>query len=82
MRRIRRADPEAARRWRGYARYIAQIAEIDGDSDADLEARAAELVGPCTMGRLAGMVLDALIAASSGRPFEPYTEPAIDEEAQ
>lgn len=78
----RRADPEAARRLRGFAKYIANIAGIEAATDADLESRAEELLGDCTRGRPAGMVIDALIAASSGRDFAPYTEIVIGEEAQ
>lgn len=73
---VRKRDPEAARKWRSFARYIASVMGIDRAeklSDEKLRAGVQAVSRGPSRRQPARMVLDALDAAAEGRPFKPYS---------
>lgn len=78
----RKADPEAARRLRGFARYLAAIAGIGSakSTDAELKRAAEAALDDEVRGHAAGLIVNSLSAAGAGRVFAPYTEIVLAEE--
>lgn len=79
MRRVRapRADPADARRWLGFARYIARVAQLGSEDASPLELRrAADRCTDRTRQPAARRIRRALNAADEGRPFAPYHDSA------
>jgi hypothetical protein len=78
----RKADPEAARRLRGFARYLADIAGIGSpkSSDAELQRAAEAAIDDEVRGHAAALIVDSLSAAGAGRMFAPYTAIVLAEE--
>lgn len=78
----RKADPESARRLRGFARYLAAIAGIGSakSTDSELQRAAEAALGDEVRGHAAGLIVNSLTAASAGRNFAPYTEIVVAEQ--